>query len=659
MSDTPTVVFSDNLAEIANLSTENFVYTLTFSESVTGLTADDFTIDNAVINTVSGSGQVWTVDVSPDLWVENEVISLTLNAGAVTAAGGRLNEEASDSSQTIDTFPPFTKLVTNDDFNYLTNPQLTMETNYGTAVIELYPEQAPATVANMLAYVAIDFYDDTMFHRVIDGFMVQGGGFADTGYSLPSWYDPIVLESDNGLTNERGTIAMARTSVPDSATTQFFVNLVDNDFLDYSSASSPGYAVFGAVLSGMEVFDAIAQVETTTVGAYSDVPVTPVNMATMELTQSGVAVADAGAVLNVDDLEEGAQWDYSLDGGATWITGTGSSFELPDGTYAEGMIVVRQTDAAGNDSIVNAYLPTTLTIEAVEEDDTPSICYSEEFYLLNNPDVATAVSAGIFANGWEHYSNYGYLEGRSFARPDAYGDFSEYFYALNNPDVAAAVEAGAFINGWEHYSDFGQAEGRTYAAPEGYGDFSEELYLLNNPDVAAAVEAGYLSSGWDHYSRFGQTEGRTYVAPEGYADFNEEFYFLNNPDVAAAVDAGYLSSGWAHYLSFGQAEGRSYAMPEEYGDFNEELYLLNNPDVAAAVDAGYLINGWEHYANFGQAEGRSYQAPEQLLENLLSQLDDPGFEGSLCSWAMDDLNGDDAVVLLGMADDVLDDVLGA
>lgn len=284
------------------------------------------------------------------------------------------------------------------------------------------------------------------------------------------------------------------------------------------------------------------------------------------------------------------------------------------------------------------------------------IGYSEQYYLSNNPDVAAAVIADDFDNGWHHYINYGYIEGRSFAIPEGYGDFSEEFYLLNNPDVAAAVEAGIFINGWEHYSCCGQSEGRSYTAPEGYGDFSEEFYLLNNPDVAAAVEAGYLSSGWYHYINFGEAEGRFYDEPEGYGDFSEEFYLVNNSDVAAAVSAGFFTSGWEHYINFGQSEGRSYAEPEEYGDFNEALYLLNNPDVAAAVESEALINGWEHYVKYGQTEGRSYSVPEQLVQGLLNTT-----EGILAYQIINDaqisyMEEDHDLGLLGVTDDLQDDL---
>ncbi len=154
--------------------------------------------------------------------------------------------------------------------------EVTMETSMGTLVIQLDPEHAPVTVANFQTYVDEGFYDGTdgggatLFHRVIADFMIQGGGVTEGGQQKAT-RDPIVLESDNGLSNLRGTIAMARTSVPDSATSQFFINHVDNTFLDYST-SNDGYAVFGEVVTGMDVVDAIA----TTPTDASDRPTTDV-----------------------------------------------------------------------------------------------------------------------------------------------------------------------------------------------------------------------------------------------------------------------------------------------------------------------------------------------------------------------------------------------
>jgi cyclophilin family peptidyl-prolyl cis-trans isomerase len=146
-----------------------------------------------------------------------------------------------------------------------------METSMGTIELELDPEKAPVTVANFVEYASDGHFEDTVFHRVIPGFMIQGGGLASNGAEKPT-RDPIVLESRNGLRNVRGAIAMARTSVPDSATSQFFINLVDNSFLDYSTGND-GYAVFGRVVKGLDVVDAIAGVGTGSRGLYDDWPV--------------------------------------------------------------------------------------------------------------------------------------------------------------------------------------------------------------------------------------------------------------------------------------------------------------------------------------------------------------------------------------------------
>ena len=143
-------------------------------------------------------------------------------------------------------------------------------TSMGNIEIELATKEAPVTTENFLSYVEQDFFDGTIFHRVIPGFMIQGGGFAPNGTQKLTG-DPIVLESDNGLKNKRGTIAMARTSDPNSATSQFFVNLVDNAFLDKSQGND-GYAVFGEVVEGMEVVDAIEGVKTSTRGYYENWP---------------------------------------------------------------------------------------------------------------------------------------------------------------------------------------------------------------------------------------------------------------------------------------------------------------------------------------------------------------------------------------------------
>jgi peptidyl-prolyl cis-trans isomerase B (cyclophilin B) len=148
-----------------------------------------------------------------------------------------------------------------------------LSTNFGDFTIELYAEKAPITVANFLKYVESGFYDNVIFHRVISNFMIQGGGF-DADMKQKKGFAEIKNEADNGLSNEKYTLAMARTSIPDSASSQFFVNVKHNDFLDHTAktASGWGYCVFGKVVEGMDVIDKIAKVETTRRAGHQDVP---------------------------------------------------------------------------------------------------------------------------------------------------------------------------------------------------------------------------------------------------------------------------------------------------------------------------------------------------------------------------------------------------
>ena len=154
------------------------------------------------------------------------------------------------------------------------NPQIVLETTKGNIFIELYPDKAPLTVKNFMDYVDTEFYDGTIFHRVIPRFMIQGGGFTSDMKRKPTKAS-VRNEADNGMKNNRGTIAMARTQDPHSATAQFFINTVDNDFLNHRSKSGQawGYAVFGKVIQGMDVVDAISSMKTKNAGMMRDVPV--------------------------------------------------------------------------------------------------------------------------------------------------------------------------------------------------------------------------------------------------------------------------------------------------------------------------------------------------------------------------------------------------
>ncbi len=156
-------------------------------------------------------------------------------------------------------------------FPVFAGPVVIMETNMGTIEIELNEEKAPVTVKNFLSYVDSKFYDNTIFHRVINGFMIQGGGFEE-GMKEKKTKSPITNEGKNGLGNEEGTIAMARTADPNSATAQFFINVNNNQSLNYPQPDGHGYAVFGKVIKGMHVVNRIKMVKTGSVSGHQDVP---------------------------------------------------------------------------------------------------------------------------------------------------------------------------------------------------------------------------------------------------------------------------------------------------------------------------------------------------------------------------------------------------
>ena len=168
---------------------------------------------------------------------------------------------------------------------FAANPMVELRTSEGPVTIELYQDKAPKSVANFLAYVRSGHYQGTIFHRVIDGFMVQGGGFDAAMQQKPTGA-PIENEAKNGLKNAVGTLAMARTSNPHSATAQFFINVADNRFLDYPGSDGWGYAVFGKVTQGYEVVEKIKRVPTTNVGGLQNVPAQPVIIESVRIIQA-------------------------------------------------------------------------------------------------------------------------------------------------------------------------------------------------------------------------------------------------------------------------------------------------------------------------------------------------------------------------------------
>ncbi len=299
-------------------------------------------------------------------------------------------------SNTVDNVPPVTPILNGAVTGESVLPQVTFRTTLGTFVVALLPEYAPITVANMLAYVNDGFYNNTIFHRVIANFVAQGGGFTSgLNYKTPT-YTSIFLESHNGISNMQGTLAMARTSEPNSATDQFYINLANNSFLDYANDSSPGYTVFGFITTtaGVAVVNAMARVTTATVSGYTDVPITDITILSATQTTQGIVFSNTGLMV-VSNLEANSSWSYSINGGNSWITGTGISFYLPEGSYSVGKLLIRQIDQAGNRSVTDRVYPSELIVDKTAPtvstfspaDEATSVSFSGTIRIVFNEKV--------------------------------------------------------------------------------------------------------------------------------------------------------------------------------------------------------------------------------------------------------------------------------
>ncbi len=305
-----------------------------------------------------GKQLAYRLDFHDDLGYRQQ-LSSSFSATAVTAATAAYDH----------TPPAAPRWMASSAWRYSVNPRVTLSTSQGQIELELLPNAAPVSVDNWLAYVNSGFLDGLLYHRVIAGFMVQAGGFAANLLQQTPSYAPIVLESGNGLSNLRGTLAMARTNVADSATSQFYINLVDNLFLNNAGPASPGYAVFGQVVTGMDVVDRIAALATGTLNGLANVPLTETQVYQARQTLAGRALTRQPQIA-VDGIEAGASWSYSLDSGQTWQPGTANSFSLPEGQYAASAIRIRQRDAAGNlgksDAVIHHDLVVDLTAPSLQ-----------------------------------------------------------------------------------------------------------------------------------------------------------------------------------------------------------------------------------------------------------------------------------------------------
>jgi peptidyl-prolyl cis-trans isomerase A (cyclophilin A) len=398
----PTVALSADL--LALKAGQAAAVTFRLSAPSVNFSAEDVVVSGGTLSSFSGSGTVYTALFTPAAGSTTSG-SLFVNGGRFSNAAGEFNEDGGDSDNrlvlAIDTVPPVApKLVFDPTLTVAVAPQVRLQTTLGDVVMELQPARAPASVSNLLAYVEDGYYAGTLFHRVVPGFVVQGGGYTPGMVYKEPTYASIPLESANGLSNVRGSVAMARTNQPDSATSQFYVNLVDNSgSLDAAGSQPPGYAVFGTVVAGMAVVDALAAVPTS-----SSVPRTDVLITAATQTVPGLAQGRT-ATLALTDLEPGGTWQYSLDAGKNWAAGSGSTLVVPEGRYALGDILVRQTDAAGNPSADTNRFAT----EMVVDPDAPRVqAYAWKSHALlegvrlespGQPPVSTTTAGAVLPNG--------------------------------------------------------------------------------------------------------------------------------------------------------------------------------------------------------------------------------------------------------------------
>ncbi len=380
MADTtpPKVVITDNISGALNRASSGIAYLFTFDESITGFTSDDLIVEGGTLVTVAGTGTTWQAYVIPTPGSASAQMTVSLKAGGVSDLSGNLNQAATNSAQAMNMLAPAPpKLVQDSSLITVDLPEVSMSfigAGYEVAVgMTLFPDDAPQTVANFLAYTQLGYYDGTIYHRLIKDFVMQGGGLVPGLVGKPTLFNPIVLESDNGLSNVHGTVAMARTNAPDSATNQFYINVADNSTeLDYKSESSLGYAVFGVVTKGMDFVDFLANnVTTTSFGQLMNVPRSYIYTASAAVSVPGLAQSRSG-VFQVTDIQSGARWEYSLDAGQSWLAGSGNELVVPRGHYEAQQVQVRQIDSSSRVSFAPYAFPSELKVGAPEQNSLPA-----------------------------------------------------------------------------------------------------------------------------------------------------------------------------------------------------------------------------------------------------------------------------------------------
>jgi uncharacterized repeat protein (TIGR03803 family) len=428
----------------------------------------------------------------------------------------------------------------------------------------------------------------------LDGVTAQGGTTNDgTIFSMPPRADGSIqlgFLQQPSTTQNRGTIGpTVWVAVEDN---NGDVVQSDNSTVTLSLANTAGGAAsLGGTLTatahnGVAMFNT-ASISTSILGTYK---LTATDGTLTSATSNGFGVVGAGTITSADmneitgtaldpsNLSAAVKVEVVITGGPTQTITTVANHEF---FYTTPMLSV----GAHAVSVYEIYSDNTHVLVGTTSVTSQNSLFDEHYYLATNPDVASAVAAGAFATGYDHYIQYGQFEGRS---PSPY--WNEAWYLQQNPDVAAAVKAKAVTSGFMHYYLYGQYQGR-----QGLLYFNSAYYLATYPDVASAVSAKTIASAYTHYVDYGEYEGRS---PMLY--FSSSYYDSHNSDILAAVTGEPLTSDFEQFVEYGQLEGR-VASPF----YNEATYLKDNPDVAAAVKSGVFPDGFIHWLEYGQYEGRT------------------------------------------------------
>jgi hypothetical protein len=363
---------------------------------------------------------------------------------------------------------------------------------------------------------------------------------------------PNINNSDNAAT-------FTITYTPTSGTSQAIVTLVN------ATSGEPNYSFVVQAEGDTPDDGSLLTANTNVISGYA---FDPLHMSTPDTVEIDIAGGPVHQTITANQASPELQSQF----GTTSNNFTYTMPVLSAGPHVVSVYAINAT--TGIRTLIGS---TTITSQ--------NSLFDEHYYLLMNPDVAAAVTAGKLTSGYQHYIQFGQYEGRS---PSPY--WNEAWYLKQNPDVAAAVKSGKVTSGFMHYYLYGQYENRG-----GLLYFNTQYYLQNNPDVASAITSGSVASAFEHFVLYGQYEGRS---PMLY--FSSTVYDAHNPDILPSITGETFTSDFEHFIEYGQFEDRIAS-----SFYNEQTYLADNSDVAAAVRSGQFADGFQQWLEYGQYEGRT------------------------------------------------------